>query len=161
MLRKLLAVSLVLGLMPAASHAASMTSYGFRAGVSITPDQLVLGGQLGITDVAPHLTLVPNLELGIGDGHTVIAMNVDMQYHFAIQGTDWAPYGGLGIGINNIQTDLPAPFRDQSDTEIGLNIILGTDVPAGQGNAFFAEARIGVGDIPELKLVGGMNFRMR
>jgi hypothetical protein len=162
MIRRTLAVALALGLLPLAAHAANLTSFGPRFGVSISPDQLVLGGQVIVTDVAPNISLVPNLELGFGDDRTVIAINADMHYHVAVQGTDWTPYLGLGIGINSIQHDLPAPFRDESDTEVGLNIILGTDVPTGAGNKFFGEARVGAGGgVPELKIIAGWNFGLR
>ena len=161
MIRKRLALLLAAGLLPATAHAASLTTFGPRFGVSISPDQLVLGGQLAFTEVAPNVSLVPNLELGFGDGRNVIAMNADMHYHFAVQGTDWTPYAALGLGINIIEFDMPAPTPDVSDTRFGLNIILGTDVPTAAGNAFFAEARFGVGDIPSLKVIAGWNFRMR
>lgn len=164
MFRKLFAiaaVALVAGLVPAAAHAANVTSFGPRFGVSLDPDQLVLGGQLVVADVAPNISLVPNLELGFGDDVTVISLNGDMLYHFALQGTDWTPYAGLGIGVNWFSQDLPAPAEDISDTEVGLNVVLGTDVPTGRGNAFFAELRFGVGDIPEIKIMAGWNFKMQ
>ena len=161
MIRKQLALLLVAGLLPASAHAASLTTFGPRFGVSISPDQLVLGGQLAIAEVAPNVSLNPSLELGFGDDRTLIAMNADMYYHFAVQGTDWTPYAGLGVGINVIEFDRPAPFSDESDTRVGLNIVLGTDVPTGRGSTFFAEARFGAGDIPDLKIMAGWNFRMR
>jgi hypothetical protein len=161
MIRKRLALLLAACLLPAAAHAASITTYGPRFGVSISPDQLVLGGQFAIDEVAPNVSLIPSLEVGFGDDRSVIAINADMYYHFAVQGTDWTPYAGLGAGINIIEFDRPAPQPDVSDTRIGLNIVLGTDVPTGAGNAFFAEARFGVGEIPELKIIAGWNFRIR
>src|SRR3989442_5880053 len=106
MIRKRLALLLAAGLLlPAAAHAASITTFGPGFGVSISPDQLVLGGQLAIDEVAPNVSLHPSLELGFGDDRTVIAMNADMYYHFAVQGTDWTPYAGLGVGINVIEFD--------------------------------------------------------
>jgi hypothetical protein len=159
MFRKLFAIALVAGLVPAAAHSA--TSYGPRFGVSLDPDQLVFGGQLVVAEVAPNLAFVPNLELGFGDDVTVISLNGDMLYHFALQGTDWTPYAGLGVGVNWISVDLPAPAGDNSDTEVGLNVVLGTEVPTKRGNAFFAELRFGVGDIPEIKIIAGWNFKMK
>src|SRR6266850_8526126 len=52
-------------------------SYGLRAGFSTSPDQLVLGGQMSVGEVAPNLSFDPNVELGFGDNVTIIAFNLD------------------------------------------------------------------------------------
>jgi hypothetical protein len=146
--------------LPAQAASAVVGGWGPRIGVSLNPDQLVLGGQLIIGEIAPDVTFDPNLELGVGDDVTVIALNLDAHYHFAIEGSTWRPYAGGGIGINFISFDLPPPARDDSVTEIGLNVILGAGVPTQSGNRFFAELKFGIGDIPDLKMLVGWNFRM-
>ena len=140
-----------------AAHAGGIGSWGPRVGVSIDPDQFVFGGQLNFTDVAPHVTINPNIELGFGDDATVIALNGDGLYHFDIDNSDWSPYAGAGIGINFWSVDVPGG-GDNSDTEIGLNIIVGAAVPTKSGSEFFGELRFGAGDIPDLKVMVGWNF---
>jgi len=160
MLKKLLAVG-ALVLLPVAAHAAAIvTSAGPRVGVSSSPDQLVVGGQLGLSEFAPNWSFDPNAELGFGDHVTTIQLNFDAFYHFRIQGSDWRPYVGPGIGIAFYSFDLPPGFRDESDTEVGLNVVGGFTFPAGQGRLWFMELRLGTGNLPDFKAVGGINFRM-
>jgi hypothetical protein len=161
MMKRLVVLFAFALLVPAGyAQGAAVTSYGVRAGLSIDPDQIVLGGQLSVGDVAPNLTFDPNVEFGFGDDVTVIAFNLDMHYHFDINGSQWRPYVGVGAGINLISIDLPPGFAgDDSFTEVGANFIFGASVPTRAGNQFFGEMKLGVGDIPELKLLVGWNFR--
>jgi hypothetical protein len=154
---------LVLGLLCAASaHAgtAVVGGLGPRVGFSTDPDQIVFGGQLIIGEIAPSLTFDPDVEFGFGDDVTVVALNLDLHYHFAIQGSSWRPYVGAGAGINFIEVDVPPPFEDVSDTEVGGNLIIGAGVPTTAGNRFFGEMKLGLGDIPDLKLLVGWNFKI-
>lgn len=155
---KRLAVFVALGALisGSAAHAgATLGGVGPRVGLSIDPDQLVLGGQMIIGELAPDLTFDPSLEFGFGDNVTVIAMNADLHYHFTLEGTAWRPYAGGGIGLNFIDVD-----GGGSDTEVGLNLIGGAGVPTQSGNRFFGELRLGLGDIPEIKLLAGWNFKI-
>src|SRR5262249_1622383 len=124
------------------------------------PDQIVFGGQMIIGEIAPSLTFDPNLELGFGDHATVISANMDLHYHFAIQGSPWRPYVGAGVGINFVEVDLPPPFDNTSDTEVGGNLIVGAGVPTSAGNRFFGELKLGIGDSPDLKLMAGWIFKL-
>jgi len=140
-----------------AAHAeAKIGGVGPRVGLSIDPDQFVFGGQMIIGELAPDLTFDPSLEFGIGDNVTVIAMNFDLHYHFTVSGSSWRPYAGGGLGLNFIDVE----GEGGSDTEVGLNIIGGAGVPTASGNRFFGELRLGVGDIPEIKLIAGWNFKI-
>ena len=137
-----------------------VNSYGLRAGFSIDPDQLVLGGQMSIGEVAPSLTFDPNVEMGFGDNVTIIAFNLDMHYHFDLEGSTWRPYVGAGAGINLIQVDLPPGFGDESFTRVSGSFILGAAVPTQSGNRFFSEMKLGLGSAltSDLKLLVGWNF---
>jgi hypothetical protein len=159
MLRRLLLVG-ALALLPVAAHAASptVTAFGPRVGVSIDPDQLVVGGQLSLQEFAPDWSFDPNLELGFGDDVTVIAFNLDAYYHLQLAGSNWRPYLGGGLGVNFISWDSHLVMHDGSDTEVGLNLVAGFSIPAGSGDHWFTELRFGVNDIPTLKIIGGFNF---
>ncbi len=162
MLKRLLFVCALAGSIPGAALAQSavVTGIGPRIGVSLDPDQIVFGGQAVIGEVAPSVTFDPGVEVGFGDDQTLIAFNLDMHYHFQIQGSQWRPYGGLGLGVNFFSFDNPPPFRDDSETNVGGNVILGAGVPTRTGSRFFTEARFGLGDIPSLKLLVGWHFRV-
>jgi hypothetical protein len=138
-----------------------VNTYGLRAGFSIDPDQLVLGGQMSIGEVAPSLSFDPNVELGFGDNVTIIGFNLDMHYHFDLEGSTWRPYAGAGAGINLIQVDLPPGVGgDDSFTRVSGAFILGADVPTQSGNRFFGEMKLGLGgsSTPDVKLLVGWNF---
>ena len=150
-------------LLPLAAHAQGpvVNTFGLRAGFSTSPDQLVLGGQMSIAEVAPNLSFDPNVELGFGDNTTIVAFNLDMHYHFDVTGTTWRPYVGAGAGINLIQLDLPPGFPDESFTRVAGAFILGAGVPTQSGSRFFSELKLGLGDssTPDLKMLVGWNFR--
>jgi len=151
---------LVVMVAPRPAHAASGTLFGPRLGISSSPDQLVLGGQVEFPEFAPHLTVDPNLELGFLDNQTVISMNVDFFYHFTIQNSQWSPYAGMGIGLNVAQFDHNVNGGSNSETNAGANVVIGASVPTRTGNRFFGELRVGLGDIPAVKLMAGWNFAM-
>jgi len=162
MLRKLTLILISCVAWVATAHAAVVTqSIGPRFGFSVDPDQLVVGGQMTFTEVAPSISFVPNAELGLGDHHTLIALNMNLHYKFSIQDSDWAPYLGFGAGINFDSVDRPAPFNDVSETNVGGNFIVGANVPTRSGSTFFSELNLGLGDVPSLKLLAGWNFPMR
>jgi hypothetical protein len=160
MLKKLLLVASLLAIASASEAAVVATGIGPRVGFSVDPDQIVFGGHAVIGEIAPSVTFDPSLEFGFGDNSTVVAMNFDAHYHATLANSDWRPYFGAGIGVNFFSHDNPAPFRDDSDTNVGGNLILGAGIPTRSGNRFFTELRLGLGDIPSLKMIAGWNFRL-
>ena len=163
MLRNLVFAGTLAALIPASALAArpgGVSGVGPRIGFSVSPDQLVLGGHLVVGEVAPRMAFVPNLELGVGDDRTLIAMNFDMHYTFMLRDSDWRPYAGAGLGINFEEIDREPPRDDTSETNVGGNVIIGAAAPTRSGNQFFGELRFGLGDIPSLKLVAGWTFGM-
>lgn len=159
-MKRFLVLAALLAIVPTAALAAtgSVTGWGPRVGASITPDQVVFGGQLHIGEIAPSLTFDPNLEVGLGDNETVIALNGDLQYHLHVTHAQWNPYLGGGLSVDFVSFDHPGP--DDSETDVGANLIAGAEAPTRAGNRFFGEVRLGIGDIPSLKLIVGWNFKM-
>jgi hypothetical protein len=159
-LQRVLLVVAFGSLLSAPLHAdAVVGGIGPRVGISLDPEQVVFGGQLIIGEIAPDLTFDPSLEFGFGDDLTIIALNFDVHYHFVVTGAGWRPYAGGGVGLNFIEFD-NIPGRDNSVTEVGLNLVGGAGVPTSSGNRFFAEAKFGLGDIPTLKMLVGWNFKI-
>lgn len=162
MLKRLLVLCALGALVPLAAQAGGPvgTTYGFRAGFSTSPDQLVLGGQMTVGEVAPSLSFDPNVELGFGDNTTIIAFNLDMHYHFDLSRSSWRPYVGAGAGVNFIQFDVPpGSGADNSETKVAGSFIFGAGVPTKSGNRFFTELKFGLGDwAPDFKMLVGYNF---
>ena len=153
-----LAALLAITALTAARAADAGTLFGPRIGVSFDPDQLVVGGQLEFPEFAPHITVDPNLELGFFDNRTTISMNADFYYHFAVKGSSWTPYAGLGLGLNI--TQWASDINAESETDAGANLVGVASVPTRSGNRFFGELRVGLGDIPSVKIMAGWNFTM-
>ena len=143
-----------------ASSGPAVSWWGPRLGFSSSPDQFVIGGQLDFREVTPGLAISPNVEFGFGDDMTWTAVNGDLKHHFMVQGSTWRPYLGGGLSLNFWNYSGPGTLPDNSGSEFGANLIFGATVPTRAGSRFFTEARIGLGDIPDLKLMAGWNFRM-
>ena len=141
-----------------ASSGPTVSWWGPRLGISSSPDQFVIGGQLDFREVMPGMGFSPNIEFGFGDNVTWTAVNGDLKHHFMVRGSAWRPYLGGGLSMNF--WNYSGQGGDASGSEFGANLILGAVVPTRQGSRFFTEARIGLGDIPDLKLMAGWNFRM-
>jgi hypothetical protein len=161
MFKRLVILCALGALLPISAFAETMavTSLGVRGGFSTGPDQLVLGGQMSVGDIAPNLTFDPNIELGFGDNVTLVCFNMDLHYHFDLARSAWRPYVGAGAGINLIRVDAPPGF-DDSFTKVAGELIVGTSVPTN-GHQFFGEFKLGLGDsaTPDLKLLVGLNFK--
>lgn len=161
MLRRIVvALTLVLAL-PVIASAQSFTAYGPHMGFGQGYDQFVIGGQLQWHEIAPQLDFVPSLDLGLGGGATTFSINGDFHYRLATRST-WQPYLGGGVGIHFNSLDNGAgPNRDASSTDAGGQFIVGADVATKRGSRFFAEAKIGFGDSPDLRVLAGLNFGSR
>lgn len=159
MLRRILVALLVLAAIPSAASAGAFSTFGPRIGFSTDPDQVVFGGQLGIYDVAPSLDFMPSGEVGIGDNATTVALNGDFHYRLPLEGARWEPY--LGGGVTLLFVNFDNGFGDSSDTFAGGSLLFGASVPTRNGSRFFSELKVGLGDVPDLKIVAGWNFRVK
>jgi hypothetical protein len=158
--KSLWAAVLALLLLPALALAASTVAVdpGVRAGISLDPDQFVFGGQLSFRGLAPDWTFDPSLEIGLGDDVTTIAFNLDALYRMRLSGSDWSPYVGGGLGLISVSHDEKPGVHDDTHNDAGLNAVIGFRVPTRGGQHWFTEMRVGIGDLPDLKVVGGFSF---
>jgi hypothetical protein len=131
----------------------SQAGVGFRGGATIDPDQVHFGFHVQ-AEVVPHLRFQPNIEVGVGDNLTLIALNPELNYVFTTR-SPVRPYIGGGPGINI--------FDDRrifggTDTRVGVNFVFGIEVPLRSAHSFMAELKVGVGDSPELKMTFGVTL---
>ena len=147
---------------PAAAQHGSIAAVaiGPRVGFGVNPDQLVLGGHLNFGGFHPDWTISPILELGFGDHVTVVSVDADAYYHLHLTDSDWKPYVGGGLSLNNFNFDEQPPLRHTSETEVGVNLVLGTTIPTSTTAPLFTEIRLGFGDIPDFHAVVGWNFAL-
>ena len=149
----LVAASLVTVLMGAVP-ASAQTHVGVRAGVSGSPDQFVFGGHMDTPPLLEHLTFRPNLEIGIGDNRTLVALNFEFAYWIPIPDKRWQVYFVAGPAANIISFDNDARRDSDTSVEGGFNIGVGIQ----HGGGLFAELKVGVIDSPDIKFMVGFVF---
>lgn len=131
------------------SGQASAQGPGVRAGVSVDPDQFYVGGHYETDELIDHLYLRPNLEVGVGDDVTTVAVNIEAVYKFPLKNRrDTAFYAGGGPAILFYDRD------NGSDAKGGLNLLGGLEF-----GKVFLEVKAGLFDSPNLKVGIGYTFR--
>lgn len=127
---------------------AAAQAVGGRIGVSTDPDQFYFGGHVETAPLVDRVHFRPNVEIGIGDDTTLVALNFEFVYRFPSQ-QPWTLYAGGGPALNIVDTD-----RD-TETEGGFNIVLGVQHRSG----LFTEIKVGALDSPNVKFGVGYVFR--
>ena len=118
---------------------------GFHLGASIDPDDFLIGVRFKSHPLAESIFIVPNVEVGFGDV-TMVNGNLDAYYSLKTS-SDLAPY--IGGGLTLAWYD----FDGGSDTEFGGSILGGVYI----NPKVFFEAKLGLGDVPDWRLVVGWN----
>jgi len=129
--------------------------YGLRAGLGIDPDQFVVGIQTLLSKkVANVARLAPGVDVGFGDNLTVIAFNLDVLIlDLSPPKSSASLYAGAGPTFAYWKPD-----NGDSDLEIGISLIAGVRLPMGSRNRYNLEARFGVSDIPDIRILFGTLF---
>ena len=128
---------------------ASAQSVGVRAGASGSPDQFYVGAHAEAGPVVEDLLFRPNLEIGIGNDITLVAVNLEFVYPFPLGDTEWRFYPGAGPALNIYR------FNERTKTEGGFNILLGLEHEDG----FMLELKVGALDSPDVKFGIGYTWR--
>ncbi len=138
-----------LALVPAASWAAPVkAALGVRAGLSQNPDQFVVGAQAEVGSLG-LATIAPSVDLGFGDNSDLTAANLDLRWYlFPLPQTGIQFYAAAG----------PTAVFVSSQSEIGLSLTAGAKIPMKGTGRYNVEARFGIGDIPDLKVMLGILF---
>lgn len=127
---------------------------GIYGGYSINPDQIVIGGQAILGTLKGDIDFSPSVDFGFGDHLTVVTVNFDASLNlFKAPGSKMKIYVGAGptLGIYD-------PEYGSGDTEIGLTLLGGVKIAAGEKNFYNIVGRIGLGDIPDFKILFGYMF---
>jgi hypothetical protein len=143
-------LSILLAMMAIFATPAAAQDAGFRGGISVDPDQFYFGGHLETSPLVDRLHFRPNVEVGFGDDQMLVAANMEFVYKFPRRG-DWGFYAGGGPALNIYSFD----DVDDSETEGGLNLLVGVEAPRG----LFFEFKVGVIDSPDFKFGVGWTFR--
>ena len=131
-----------------ATTASARDRLGLHAGLGRGPDQFVAGGQAELGPVLGSASFAPSLDVGIGGNSTVTVINGDLRWYLLpLPETGIRFYGQAGPAI------VISP-----DTELGLSLGVGADIPMKNRRRYHVEARFGLGDVPDLKIVLGVLF---
>lgn len=129
---------------------AEAQSAGVRVGVSGDPAQFYFGGHYESAPFAEQLRFRPNLEIGVGDNHTLVAVNFEFAYYMPVQRrSPWSFYVGAGPAL------VVDRVNSNTNTGGGFNILVG----AQHSQGFFAEVKAGFVDSPSFKFGVGYTFR--
>jgi hypothetical protein len=123
---------------------------GVRGGISIDPDQFYFGGHIETGALIDRLHFRPNVEVGFGDDIMLIGVNMEFVYKFPAR-RGWNVYAGGGPALNIYTFE----DTDDSETEAGLNILIGAE----QSGGLMFEFKIGAIDSPDFKFGVGWTFR--
>lgn len=163
MTRRLCLVILVSSLTAGSTFAQELgvRSYGLRGGINMNPDQFNFGAHLDAGRLTSRIRFQPSFELGMGNGVFLLANNFDAHYLFSARSL--RPYAGGGLGVNFIDVTNGMGAGDGLDIEPILNLVGGVEWGAPRAGSraprrYLLEARVGMGDTPQLKLVAGFSF---
>ena len=132
--------------------------WGVRFGFADDPDQVVVGAQYDIGEVADHIHVVPMFEAGFGDDATVLSFSAMAYWHFK-KPEKIDPYAGAGVEAGWVDFDNDSPGNDgNSDFEIQVNVAGGLRFPLKNHNEVFVELVLGGGDLHDAKIMGGFRF---
>jgi len=129
------------------------TGIGPRVGLSLQPDQVLVGGHLDVVGLADQVRFRPGAVLGVGDDRVAVALNADVLYRFREQWDVWSPYLGGGPTLRHEDHD-----HGDGDLDAGLALVGGIERGLGSGDRFLVEMRLGVLDGPDLGFMAGWVF---
>ena len=125
--------------------------WGPQAGFSVGPDQIVFGFH-AIAPLADRFEIVPSGDIGLGDNFFTVAINGDVRMNLAPE-SSLKPYVGGGVSMYYADPD-----EGESGTEFGGNALGGIWLNKGGQTAYYIEAKLGLGDVPDFKAMLGINF---
>lgn len=143
-----LAIMLAAGSSALAQEEPSGLGFGLRAGMGLDPDQFVVGAQFSLGKSLKIFRVVPSVDAGFGNSLTTIDFNADFLARLLVEGTSIGFYGGGGPTLAFIDRS-----GGGSRWEFGLSLVAGIQVPIISKKATNLEARFGIGDIPDFRLL--------
>lgn len=145
---------------PSFAESFGVRSYGFRGGIAANPDQFYGGLHLDAGRLSERVRFQPSFEVGFGNGVVLGSANFDAHYLFS--GKSFRPYAGGGLGLNVFDVTDGSGEGGGMNFEPALNLVGGVEWGTRRGlkavGRYLLEARVGLGDTPELKIAFGVSF---
>jgi hypothetical protein len=142
--------------------------WGPRVGLQSDPDQGLVGAQFDLGEFTTNLRWQPSVELGFGDDKTSLYGNFMVSYYFPVEAAV-TPYAGAqvqawlfdndGNNCDNQGNNCDDGFDDGFNVEVGVDAVGGIETKLKSGTRFLAELNVGLGDIPEVRVLVGWTFK--
>lgn len=146
-----LTFSVAIAIAPAWADEDGGRGFGVRLGLGLDPDQFVVGAQTDLGPIFSIARLTPSADLGVGNDVTTFAFNGDIIFRFFLPGSDVSFYGGGGPTLVYWDAD-----AIDGDLEVGLSLVGGARLPMGGAHLYNLEARLGISDVPDFRLLLGI-----
>ncbi|MDD3642512.1 MAG: hypothetical protein PHQ19_03505 [Candidatus Krumholzibacteria bacterium] len=143
----------VAGACAASAHDEKGRAYGIRLGYGADPDQFVAGVQTDLGSVYRNIHFAPSVDFGFGEHVTTIGFNGDLKAFLYLPKAEAALYALAGPSI-----EIWSPDEGDGDTEIGVYVGGGVRAGLGERGWYNLEARFGIGDVPEFRILIGVLF---
>jgi hypothetical protein len=139
-----------------AAEARAQSAVGFTGGASIDPEQGYVGVFYQTPDIGGRFRLRTGLDGGFGQGLRLGTVNIDFAYFIPLGNGPWKflTGGGPTIVLTRFADDV---YDTGTEISAGASWILGF----AHDNGFFAEFRIGGGNVPSLKMGAGWTLKFR
>lgn len=135
------------------STSQTLSRFGLRAGYTDWKEvsQFHFGVHYLAGEFMPNIEFTPNVEIGVGDGATVVAVQADVAYQFTeLVQRPWGLYGGGCLAFNYVDVS-----EGGSDTDLGLSLLAGGKYNFSSGRQGMLEVRVGIMDSPSFKVTAG------
>jgi len=137
-----------------ADRSLGFQGYGPRIGVSIDPNQLVVGGHGDFGDLFPRTAwLFPVIEVGLGDNVTVVSVGTDLLFRARETFGVWNPYAGGEIAFL-----LTTASGADAATDLALSGVAGVAKELAGSGRFAGEVNFGIIDAPTVKFLVRWTF---
>lgn len=171
-MRKIVLVMLVMLVVSFAVSSAMAQNLGFNGiggrlsyvKVEDVDGGIGFGAHANLGEIIQNLVLYPSFEYfkkseeispSVDVDFSFISINADARYYIPTQGTI-DPFVGGGLAVHFSKADA-GPFGDESETDVGLNLLGGIDIPVSDNLVATAKAKY-VSDSNAFKITGGITF---
>jgi hypothetical protein len=153
-LKPAILVALLAGVL--SSEARAQSGVGFTGGASIDPEQVYVGVFWQSPAIGGNFRIRPGLDGGFGNDLRLGTINIDFTYSFPLGQSPWrfVTGGGPAIVLINYSND---GIETGTEVTAGGSYIFGFAHEEG----FFAEFRVGGGNVPSLKMGAGWVLNLR
>jgi hypothetical protein len=138
------------------SDARAQSAVGFTGGASIDPEQVYVGVFWQSPPIGGNFRIRPGLDGGFGNDLRLGTINIDFTYSFSLGQSPWRFVTGGGPAIVLISYADDA-FDTGTEVTAGGSYIFGFAHDGG----FFAEFRVGGGNVPALKMGAGWTLKLQ